>query len=408
MNLPIAQRRYSWERRRPAAAPLSRTEPCGGGTPPLPARFTGAWCGYRRRKAFVRRLFLKQLVVACFVALSWFSATGAEPTITPAPEGSFSIVVIPDSQKYLGRGTKAQPKSTNEVTNAALQQHTRWIVNNLDRQRIVFVSHMGDIVDKNVTDQWIVARQCMDRLHGRVPYGISPGNHDHGRATQTTLFQQFFGATRFAGMPWYGGAFDGAREPKASGNNANSFQLFSAGGMEFVFLHLQCNAPDDVLQWADGILRQHAGRRALVTTHMGLGPLQRPKHEDEFTSGPKGLMQWKKCHGERGNTPEQMWQKCFRKHANLRLVFCGDQSRTQAMRLTLQNDHGKPVHVLLSDYMQDRGDWLRVCRFLPVKSRIEVRTVESRDGRICEGTKLLPGPAEHQFQLDYEMPKSNL
>jgi hypothetical protein len=145
----------------------------------------------------------------------------------------------------------------------------------------------------------------------------------------------------------------------------------------------------------------------MVTTHMGLGPLQKPKNEDEFTTGPKGLMQWKKCHGERGNTPEQMWQKCFRKHVNLRLVFCGDQSRTQAMRITLQNDAGKPVQWLLSDYMQDRGDWLRVCRFLPGQNRIEVRTVESRDGRLCEGTKLLPAPAEHQFQLDYEMLPAN-
>jgi hypothetical protein len=77
------------------------------------------------------------------------------------------------------------------------------------------------------------------------------------------------------------------------------------------------------------------------------------------------------------------------------------------MRITLQNDAGKPVQWLLSDYMQDRGDWLRVCRFLPGQNRIEVRTVESRDGRLCEGTKLLPAPAEHQFQLDYEMLPAN-
>jgi hypothetical protein len=362
----------------------------------------------KKRQHIPRRLFLRQLALACFATLPWLAAIGAEPAITPAPEGSFSIVVVPDTQKYLGRGTKAQPKSTNEVTNAVFQQHTRWIVDNLDRQRIVFVSHVGDIVDKNVSEQWTVARQCMDCIHGRVPYGIAPGNHDHGRATQTTLFQQFFSAARFAGMPWYGGAFAGERDPAASGNNANSFQLFSAGGMEFIFLHLQCNAPDDVLQWADGVLRQHAGRRAMVTTHMGLGPVQKPKVTADFTNSTKGLMQWSKCHGERGNTPEQMWQKCLRKHPNLRLVFCGDQSRTQAMRLTLQNDAGKPVHWLLSDYMQAPDAWLRVCRFLPGQSRVEIRTVDSRDGRLCEGTKLLPAPAEHQFQLDYEMTKSNL
>jgi len=28
-------------------------------------------------------------------------------------------------------------------------------------------------------------------------------------------------------------------------------------------------------------------------------------------------MQWKKVHGERGNSPEEMWDKSFRKHPNL-------------------------------------------------------------------------------------------
>jgi hypothetical protein len=152
------------------------------------------------------------------------------------------------------------------------------------------------------------------------------------------------------------------------------------------------------------VLDAQSKRRAIVTTHMGLGPLQKPKDENDFRDAAKGRMQWKKTHGQHGNTPQQMWDKCFRKHANLFLILNGDQSRTQAMRLVSTNDHGKPVHEVLSDYMQDRdGYWLRICRFLLAANRIEVKTFDSRDGRLCPGTKLVPDPAQHQFPLACEM-----
>lgn len=48
----------------------------------------------------------------------------------------------------------------------------------------------------------------------------------------------------------------------------NSAQIFSAGGLDFIHLSLECNAPDDLLAWADQLLTQHAKRRAIVTTHM--------------------------------------------------------------------------------------------------------------------------------------------
>jgi hypothetical protein len=98
-----------------------------------------------------------------------------------------------------------------------------------------------------------------------------------------------------------------------------------------------------------------------------------------------------------------MWDKCFRKHENLFLVLCGDQSRSQAMRLDSMSDRGTPIHALLSDYNKDVGDWLRLLRFLPDRGRIDVLTVNSRDGILCRGTKLVPDPGQHCFSLDYPM-----
>lgn len=344
-----------------------------------------------RRLRFTTLAVLLGLVIAA-------SAAWAE-TLAPAPPDTFSVVVIPDTQAYRGRGTKAEPQSDAPVTNAVLETHVRWILDHRDQQRIVFASHVGDLVDKNVPDQWEVADRWLSLLDGRLPYAISPGNHDMKADGDTSLFARHFPAAKFAGCAWYGGTFPSPVASR-SGNNANSFQRFSAQGLDFVFLHLECNAPDDVLQWADQVLRDNAGRRALVTTHMGLGPLKKPVTEADFRTAPKGRMQWKKRHGSLGNTPEEMWQKCFRKHSNLFVIFSGDQSRTQALRQEAKTDAGTPVHEILSDY---GPSWLRVCRFVPGKSQIEIHTIDSRDGTLCEGTTRVPQRSEHQFTIPYEM-----
>ena len=337
---------------------------------------------------------------ACLLSIL-LPLTSRAADLPSAPDGAFSIVVIPDTQHYRGRETKAEPESDAQVSNPTFQSYVDWIVTNLARQRIVFVSHVGDIVDINHDAQWNVARQCMDRLHGRVPYGISVGNHDMTSAGDSTLFQRYFPQERFASFPWYGGCFEPTGDRTAiSGNNANSFQLFSAAGIDFVVLHLECNAPDDVLQWANGVLGQHADRRALVTTHMGLGPRERPQSAQDYFDAPKGRMTWTKCHGGRGNSPQQMWEKCFRQHRNLFMICCGDQSRTQAYRRVSRGNHGNTVHELLSDY-GTKG--LRLMTFHPGKNRIQVQTWNPMQNKLCESTSIVPERSQHQFELSYLM-----
>src|SRR3569833_4430051 len=97
--------------------------------------------------------------LTCLALLSPAAAWGEDAQLEPAPAGSFPLVVIPDTQGYRGAGTKATAGATEPVTNDYFATHTSWIVDNLARQRIAFVSHVGDIVDKNTTAQWEVARR---------------------------------------------------------------------------------------------------------------------------------------------------------------------------------------------------------------------------------------------------------
>lgn len=342
--------------------------------------------------------FLSLLVVAVF-----FAGVLLATALDAPPPGAFTVVVIPDTQDYRGVRTKATPASTAPLTNAVFSNHIAWIRANVTNQNIVFVSHVGDIVDINNEEQWALARQLLDGLVDVVPFGLSVGNHDMKAAGETSLFQKYFPSEMFSGCTWYGGSYEPTGSDDVScGNNANSFQLFSAGGIDFVFLHLACNAPDPVLAWAGDILTRYHNRVALLTTHMDLGIRTKPKTSEEFVSGEKGRMEWRKCFGARGNTPLQMWDKLYRKHANLSLIFSGDQSRVTALRLSQAGDHGTIVHALLSDY--ESSGPLRLYRFLPAQRAVQVITYDTTKHQLVERTQYVPDRAEHQFMLSDVLP----
>lgn len=323
---------------------------------------------------------------------------GSRP-LPALPDKAFTVVVIPDTQSYHGRGCKATPDSTDPVTNKNLEAQVRWIRDHRADQNIVFVSHVGDIVDKNNADQWAVAKQHLDLLRGVTPFSLTVGNHDMTSKGDAHLFQQHFPAASFASEPWYLGSYTHDRKDQnVSANNVNSAQLFSAGGVAFIHLSLECNAPDDVLAWADALLKKHADRQALVTTHMDLGILDKPKEEKGYIHDAKGRMRWVKIHGARGNTGEQMWDKLFRRHANLRLIFCGDQSRVTALRLTTPADDGHAVTSLLSDYLSQPV--LRLLRFVPDEKRVHVLTYDVVQQVLVEDTPYVHEPDQHQFTLD--------
>ena len=296
--------------------------------------------------------------------------------IPPLPPGAFSIVVIPDTQDYI----PAAP----HVFAAEID----WVCANREAQNIRFVSHVGDVVnDCRVPSQWETARKLMLRLDGHVPFGFSPGNRDMAPDGDSTAFQQAFPQSLFENRDWYGGGHK---------NNADSFQLISAEGVDLLVLHLECNAPDDVLDWANGVAASHSERKILAVCHMDLGPLERPTTPEGWFTDPKGRMRWIRRHGERGNSPQQIWEKCLCRHPNVFLVCCGDQSRTQTMRMTSTGLHGNVVQECLSDY---RDGYLRLYRFHVKQPCIEVFTYSPHLKQLCAGTQLVPDPCEHQFTL---------
>ncbi len=101
------------------------------------------------------------------------------------------MVMLPDTQQY--------SRSFPELFYA----QTQWIKENRAKENIVFVTHVGDVVNdrKKDTNQWVVAHKAMSVLDGVVPWGVAIGNHDYDstacRPDQATAFLEYFSPRAF-------------------------------------------------------------------------------------------------------------------------------------------------------------------------------------------------------------------
>ncbi len=186
----------------------------------------------------------------------------------------FSIVVLPDTQFY------------SESNPAIFDGQTAWIDANKAARNIIYVAHMGDIVDSAGCNggptEWANADNSMDTLDGAagiaddIPYGVMPGNHDFDPTTPggsvcssaRTQYNANFGPARYpvAGTAWYGGSQDGV-------TNDNNFTLFSSPeGVDFIAINLAYSNQSGpveaaTLAWADARLKDYPNRIGIVTSH---------------------------------------------------------------------------------------------------------------------------------------------
>jgi Calcineurin-like phosphoesterase len=281
--------------------------------------------------------------------LSGFVSRAAAPAPASEAGAPFTIVMLPDTQHYSRRYPEL------------FMAQTEWIKANRDKENIAFVTHVGDVVNdrKKGTNEWLVAQKAMSVLDGVVPWGVSIGNHDFDgtacRPDQATCFLKYFGPQRFRRYPWFGGA---------STNGLNTCQLFSAGGVDFIILHLELDVPDFAIQWASEVLQAHPNRAAIVTTHSYLNAV----------SGTNG---YNDAVSKYGNSGQDVWNKLVRCHPQIFLVLCGHHQRTVAYHQISTNDAGHKVVEMLADYQKGHngGDaFLRLLRFLPDQGEIAVRT----------------------------------
>jgi len=288
-------------------------------------------------------------------------------TVGSAAEEYWTVVALPDTQ-YSARDERYA------------RAQTEWIADNRNEEGIVFVSHEGDVVqnpDRPV--EWTYMDDAMSVLDGRVPYATIPGDTDFmtddDRSSSIQQYSRHFGPDRYQLNGWYGGS--GPATGDGRSGNLSSYQLFSAGGYDFLHLALEWEAPGTVtdpttvLGWAQTVLDEYPDRPTILTTHSYLDVRAEGRStEVEEVNG-------------RGNSGEQLWQSLVSPNDQIFMVLCGHSWRDDGeYHQVSQNDACGSVYELLANYQggQKRGQgYLRRIEFRPgggesAPDRIQVRT----------------------------------
>lgn len=284
----------------------------------------------------------------------------------------FSIIALPDTQFYT-----EEPQGQNSGGgghNGIFKAQTQWIADHRIDSSIAFVIQLGDCVQNGDANEieWKRADTSMKKIENPavpitdgIPYGICVGNHDQGPIADpdgtTNFYNQYFGEARFIGRAYYGGHY--------GSNNDNHYELFSAGGIDFINISIEYYANgttaslQPVLDWADALLKAYPTRKGIISTHNMLntaGNFQGPgqKIYDDLKDNP-----------------------------NLILMLCGHVAGEGRRTDTF---NGNTIHTVLADFQSgysNGGDGLlRIMQFDPSANQINVKTYSPYSNTSRTGT----------------------
>jgi hypothetical protein len=297
----------------------------------------------------------------------------------------FTFVVIPDTQHY----------TESDAGAARFTAQMEWIVGQQESMNIVFASHVGDIVEHGGADlaEWQRASAAMAVLdQAGVPNGLVTGNHDLDIANDGTtdflVFDQYFPPSRYAGFDWYGGyqgdPNDGVNDFGMDRQNKNSYQFFTASGMEFLVLHLEMDVPEYAIDWAAAVLAKYPDKRVILTTHAFINSEGNRRYSPDTRK-------------QVGTSSDFLWRRLIYPNCNIFLVLNGHYPRDA--RRTDPNLCGAPVHQVIQNYQgrpNGGNGWLRYFVFQPAENQIKAYTYSPLLEQFEESDS-------SRFSLAYEM-----
>jgi hypothetical protein len=187
----------------------------------------------------------------------------------------FTLVVMPDTQNYMSGYFGGQF--------AMFKSQIDWIINHKTSDKIAYVVGLGDEVehgDSSIADSEYIKAGPWGyyRLDSaNIPYGVAVGNHEQYPVNKSILsvttnkFNQYFGRNHFAGKSFYGGNMAG---PGSNVNNSH-YDLFSAGGKDFLVIYLEFDYYNEqaaaLNDWAWGLCNTYSSRKVIVVTHYMIG-----------------------------------------------------------------------------------------------------------------------------------------
>lgn len=296
------------------------------------------------------------------------------------PLDNFSIIMMPDTQNYTR--TKENFKH--------FEGQLDWIINNKSKEKIVFISHVGDLISnkkissryallnkkpfcpilkhfnsKYITDQYKKASNILKKLEDNsISFSVVPGNHDYdclmppSTFNDTTYFRKFFGVNKYKDKSWF---IDSDKTER------NMAQKFESNGKEFIHIGLEQYPSDKAILFAQEVITNHPKKPVIITTHSHL----KPGENNELSS-----YQPLSPNSSGINDPLQLFKKLIEPFPQVFLVLSGHYHGNGY--LAKESILKKSTHQILANYQFDPGGgngWLNILKFKPKDSVIEVKVI---------------------------------
>lgn len=264
----------------------------------------------------------------------------------PDPDSPrFTCVVMPDTQ-YLFDGASL----SDEPVKASL----RYILEHGRDENIVFLSHLGDLTEHGLEDEFAPLSAVFGMLdRRRVGYSVLAGNHDIDSRTDDqrgrTPYLDAFGPRRMRRLPTFGGA---------TPDGYNTYHRFRAAGREWLVLALDWRPSAASLAWAKNVIAQHPRTPVILTTHE---LVYADRYGDEAEFAPHG---------------KHLWDELIADQDQIFLTLNGHY--WPAARTVRKNTAGHDVHLHITNY-QNRyyggSGMIRLYRFDLARNTIDVETL---------------------------------
>ncbi|MFJ2031771.1 metallophosphoesterase [Streptosporangium sp. NPDC087985] len=262
----------------------------------------------------------------------------------------FSIVHFTDTQ-YLSEGAVEQETAEERaVWESAYAGIVNWIKDNKDPRKISYVAHTGDIIENNIRkpadeamQKQVVGEFELSSKQQRVldeaniPNGVIAGNHDNQSGTENgpeAIYNKYYGPGRYqtSSQGWQHAEYGG---PWKEGDNQNHYDLFSAGGLDFVVVGLSYGVTREEAEWADSIFKRFPNRNGILLSHDYLVPSTNPDGRGAGFSAPDGSM---------------LYKTVVEKNPNVFLILAGHEHGVATNVKPKVGQVGKGVVELLADY----------------------------------------------------------
>jgi hypothetical protein len=349
------------------------------------------------------------ILIVCTVAFSARQATAqqrADQQKLTDPD-AFSMILLGDPQGYI----------KYDINQPLFELCTAWISDNIGQLNIKAVLCTGDLVEQNENiimnrkmlnqtsrEMWKSVSRAFERLDNKVPYIISPGNHDYGLVSAEdgrTRFPEYFPFER--NSAWRNTCVSAIpnRNGVPSLENA-AFEITDKHWGKLLVVTSEFAPRDEVLDWAKKLVAkpEYKDHTVIFMTHSFLTEKNAIQIEKEgYAITPR-------------NWGKDIWTKLIEPSDNIRMVICGhtgkpgDFDQSVAYRVD-KNAAGKSVHqmmfnvqILGGGWEGNGGDgWLRILEFMPDGRTIKVRTYSPLFG-ISPATRHLAHRTESFDQFD--------